>query len=303
MDAQSRGRTVLVGVDGSESASRAVRWAADEARRRAVPLRLVNAVSWLVEQDRLMEAPGEEHFRGILLDAAHGVLAEAAAAAATVAPGIEVEQQVVFGRPAPVLAGEAEHAQLLVIGDRGLGGVSGLLVGSVAVAMAAHGACPVVVVRGTVPDPGAPQRPIVVGVDGSPTSEAAIAFAYEAAAARRAPLIAVHTWQELPVDPAMGPMLDWDVIETQEREVLAERLAGWSGKYPQVRTERLVVCGRAAHVLREQSTRAQLVVVGSRGRGGFAGMLLGSVSQALLHRSGCPVAVVRPELVNRPQPA
>ena len=134
---------------------------------------------------------------------------------------------------------------------------------------------------------------MVVGVDGSPTSEAATAFAFEAASLRRVPLVAVHVWRDVLVDATMAPLLDWDVIDSDEREVLAERLAGWSEKYPDVPVRRLVARDRPARALVEESGRAQLVVVGSRGRGGFHGLLLGSVSQALLHHAHCPVAVVR----------
>jgi nucleotide-binding universal stress UspA family protein len=184
-----------------------------------------------------------------------------------------------------------------VIGDRGLGGVTGLLVGSVATALAAHAESPVVVVRANgideLPDPSAP---IVVGVDGSPVSEAALAFAYEAAAARGVPLVAVHTWWDVFVDPAVAPLLDWDAIASDERQVLAERLAGWSEKYPDVSVQPVILRDRPAHALVEQSRRAQLVVIGSRGRGGFTGLLLGLVSHAVLHRAPCPVAIIRPDV-------
>jgi len=194
-----------------------------------------------------------------------------------------------------VLLAESTRAELVVLGDRGLGGFAGLLIGSVAVALAAHAACPVVVVRGAEPDRTTSRpEPVVVGVDGSPAGEAAVAFAFEAAALRGVPLVAVHTWRDLLVDATMAPLVDWDAVEADEREVLAERLAGWGEKYPDVEVRRLVTRDRPAHALVQESGRAQLVVVGSRGRGGIAGMLLGSVSQALLHHSACPVVVTRP---------
>jgi nucleotide-binding universal stress UspA family protein len=227
-----------------------------------------------------------------MLDQARRHLAAGAALAEQESPGLDVEQQLVVGYPIEVLSAEARRAQLVVIGDRGLGGVTGLLVGSVAVALAARAECPVVVVRGEEPTID-PSLPVVVGVDGSPNSDAALAFAYEAAATRGVPLVAVHTWWDLLVDPTMAPLLDWDAIETDEREVLAERLAGWGEKYPDVRVQRLVTRDRPAHALVRESSRAQLVVVGSRGLGGFSGLLLGSVSHAVLHRAHCPVAVVR----------
>ncbi|GAA2558681.1 universal stress protein [Pseudonocardia hydrocarbonoxydans] len=290
---QHHGRTVVVGVDGSESALRAVRWSAAEADRRGVPLRIVTAFAWTHDHP-VGEFGFGRSYRDIMLDESRRYLTEAAAVAERAAEGLDVEQQLIVGFPIPVLTAEARRAQLVVIGDRGLGGVTGLLLGSVATALAAHADSPVVVVRGEDEDPD-PTAPIVVGVDGSPLSEAALAFAYETAAARGVPLIAVHSWLEVYADPTVAVLVDWDAIEADERQLLAERLAGWSEKYPDVPVQRMVPRDRAAHALVELSRRAQLVVVGSRGRGGVMGLLLGSVSHALLHRAHCPVAVVRPD--------
>ena len=295
MKRQQRGRTVVVGVDGSECALRAVRWAAEEAVRRHVPLRVVTAFEWT--HDHPMGEIGlGRSYRDIMLDESRRFLREAAAVAERAVEGLEVEQQLIVGFPIPVLTAESRTAQLVVIGHRGLGGVTGLLLGSVGTALVAQAASAVVVVRGDDEEPD-PSAPVVVGVDGSPLSDAALAFAYEAGSARRVPLLVVHTWWDVFVDPAAIPrMLDWDAIESDERRVLAERLAGWSEKYPDVAVERIVQRRRPADVLIEQSRRAQLVVVGSRGRGGFTGMLLGSVSHAVLHRAHCPVAVVRSDV-------
>jgi nucleotide-binding universal stress UspA family protein len=218
------------------------------------------------------------------------------AAAAQVPPDIDVTTELLEDYPTPRLVAESRHARLVVVGDRGLGGLAGLPVGSVAITLAAHADCPVVVVRGEEPG-GAPRSegPVVVGIDASPTSEAALAFAFEKAAARRAPLVALHsTWLELVVPPMSAFLVDWVAIETKEYEVLAERLAGWGEKFPDVPVERVVTWDRPARTLVERSDGAQLVVVGSCGRGSFAGLVLGSVSHALLHRANCPVAVIRP---------
>ena len=286
-------RTVVAGVDGSECGLQAVRWAAAEALRRQLPLRLVAAHAW--PSGGLVGDPGlGVDYRAVLRDVVLGHLATAAADARQVAPELDIEQVEVTGYPVPVLLGESAHAEIVVLGDRGLGGFTGLLIGSVAVEVTAHASCPVIVVRGSEPDRTGPRpEPVVVGVDGSPTSEAATAFAFEAASLRRVPLVAVHVWRDVLVDATMAPLLDWDVIDSDEREVLAERLAGWTEKYPDVPVRRLVARDRPARALVEESGRAQLVVVGSRGRGGFHGLLLGSVSQALLHHAHCPVAVVR----------
>jgi nucleotide-binding universal stress UspA family protein len=286
-------RAVVAGVDGSECGLQAVRWAAAEALQRQLPLRLVAAHAW--PSGGLVGDPGlGVDYRAVLRDVVLGHLATAAADARQVAPELDIEQVEVTGYPVPVLLGESAHAEIVVLGDRGLGGFTGLLIGSVAVEVTAHASCPVIVVRGSEPDRTGPRpEPVVVGVDGSPTSEAATAFAFEAASLRRVPLVAVHVWRDVLVDATMAPLLDWDVIDSDEREVLAERLAGWTEKYPDVPVRRLVARDRPARALVEESGRAQLVVVGSRGRGGFHGLLLGSVSQALLHHAHCPVAVVR----------
>ncbi|WP_245645944.1 universal stress protein [Pseudonocardia acaciae] len=165
-----------------------------------------------------------------------------------------------------------------------------------AVSLAAHAACPVVVVRGAERDRSSAELPVLVGVDGSPDSEAAVAFAYEAASVRGVPLVAVHTWSDLMFDSRVSPLIDWEALETGERELLAERLAGWTGKYPDGQVRRLVLRGLAAHALVDRADRAQLLVVGSRGRGHLAGLMFGSVSHAVLHRAPCPVAVVRADL-------
>jgi nucleotide-binding universal stress UspA family protein len=285
------GRTVVAGVDGSECGLKAVGWAAAEAARRQRPLRLVAAHTWVsggIIGDPGVGADPETVLRQVSL----GHLAVAAAAAERVAPGLDVERVEATGLAVPVLQAESTTAELVVVGDRGLGGFTGLLLGSVAVELSAHASCPVVVVR--EPERGAAgPAPVVVGVDGSPTSEAAVAFAFEEASLRQAPLVAVHVWRDVLVEPTLAPLVDWDALESDEREVLAERLAGWTGKYPDVHVSRRVVQDRPAAALVDESGHAQLVVVGSRGRGGFRGLLLGSVSQALLHHARCPVAVVR----------
>ncbi len=282
---------VVVGVDGSASATRAVRWGAAEAARRRTGLRLVNAFAWTV--DDVAARPGlEERYRTVLLDRAHGHLADAVVAAVAAEPAVEVEHQLVVGHPVAVLDAESARARLVVLGASGLGRVDSDSVGSVAAALAAHAAGPVVVVRG--PEPAAsPVRPVLVGVHSAPTSEAALAFAFDAASARRAPLLAVHTWWDLVIDLGMAPRAEWDAVEDEERLLLAERLAPWSDKYPGVPVEGLVTRDRPSHSMLQQSARAQLVVVGSRDRGRNAGSVLGSVGNAVLHRATCPVAVVR----------
>jgi nucleotide-binding universal stress UspA family protein len=285
-------RTVVVGVDGSAEALRAVRWAVPEARRRQAALRLVTAFAWT--EDRLVGLPGlgQAPYGQYLRTAAERGLAAAAAAATELDPDLRVERELILGFPGGVLVEQSQTAELLVIGDRGRGRISSALAGSVAIGVAAHAACPVVVVRGAPPAAEEP-LPVVVGVDGTPLSEAAIAFAFDAASTRRAPLVAVHTWLDELNDPALAELVDWQSAAVQAEEVLAERLAGWGEKYPDVTVQRLVARGLAGHVLLDQAARAQLVVIGTRGHGEIAGLLLDSVGNALLHGAGCPVAIVR----------
>ena len=183
-----------------------------------------------------------------------------------------------------------------MLGSRGLGGFTGLLVGSVAVAVTTHAHCPTIVVRAPSPD-AVPDRdtPVVVGLDGSPSSDAALAFAFEAAALRGVAVHAVRTWWDLTAETAWQRGLtatNLASIEAAEQRLLAEQLATCVTAHPDVPVHQMLTRDRPAHTLVQQSTNAQLVVVGTRGRGGFRGLLLGSTSQALIHHGHCPVAVV-----------
>ncbi|RKT54907.1 universal stress protein [Saccharothrix australiensis] len=281
---------IVVGVDGSASALTAVGWAAEEAARHRVPLKLVHAYLLPTRGYPDVILIGHE-VRQALEEQGRRWLAEAEAAARAAAD-VEVVVSLEHSGAAGAMVWESKRSRLVVLGSRGLGGFAGVLVGSVAVAVVTHGECPVVVVRGATPAGG----PVVVGVDGSPASEQAVAFAFEAASTRGAPLTAVHAWTDFAVDGPYGDRLavEWARVEDEERRVLAERLAGWQERYPDVRVDRVVVRERPARALPALAADARLLVVGSRGRGGFKGMLLGSTSQTLVHHSPCPLAVVRP---------
>jgi nucleotide-binding universal stress UspA family protein len=289
---------VVVGVDGSWSALKAVRWAAKEAARRDAPLRLVH-VCHLAPVRHPRQVPPPPEYQAAILEEGRYWLSEAVDAARRTEPGIAVTTDLRDGVAADVLVTESKTARLLVLGSRGLGGFASLLVGSVAVALSAHGHCPVVVMRSSSVDDKWPEDgPVVVGVDGSELSDAALTFAFEAAAARDVPVVAVHTWQDVHMAGAwtlLPGTIDWDWLQSEEEDRLDERIAGWREKYPHVDVRTLVVRGRPAGTLLEQAAGAQLVVVGSRGHGAFTGMGLGSVSQTLLHHVECPVAVARTE--------
>jgi nucleotide-binding universal stress UspA family protein len=286
---------VVVGIDGSASALNAARWAARIAIRDRLPLRLVHTYelplglpSGVTEQHSLLNALREQGRRW---------LAEAREVAAEVDPGLPTENVLKSAHTVPALVHESGDASMVVLGTRGLGAFTGLLVGCTSVAVAGQAHSPVVIVRGPAPDlPPRDTGPVVVGVDGTEVSEAAVAFAFAEASARRTDLVAVHTWTESLFEVAMaGNNAPVDLREQRQQadETLAERLAGWQEKYPDVRIQRDVVHDRPGRSLRRCSSTAQLVVVGRRGRGSFTSLLLGSTSQDLLHHALSPVAVVR----------
>lgn len=291
---------IVVGIDGSTSALQATRWAATEAVLRGLPLRLVHATDPPVIRHPTT-ATGQRDYVNALHDQGRHWVREAAAVARSVAAAVDITDVVRAGGTAGVLVEESVGAWLTVLGSRGLGGFPGLRAGSVAVAVAEYAESPVVVVRGhTVDEPPPSGGPVVVGVDGSPASEAAVDLAFDTASFRRAELIAVHCWNEVSFDGgwAVVPLAaNWPDVAEEERRLLDERMAGWQEKYPDVSVRRLVVRGRPVCALLEEAewSGAQLIVVGSRGLGGaLAGMGMGSTSQALLRYGECPVAVVRP---------
>ncbi|MGW1323193.1 universal stress protein [Streptomyces antibioticus] len=265
------GNLVVVGVDGSASSLAAVEEAAREAGRRRAELRVVHAFSWPV---RPVYSPPDPAPLERLVH-------EAAERARAVVPGLEVTEAVEKGDAVAVLEAESRTADLVVVGPRGVGGFMGVLLGSTAASLAAHSRCPVQVAR----EEPAGDGPVVLAADGSPAAEKAVEFAFSEAALRGARLLAVHVWLPDYAPAGMG-------TESAER-LLAEALAGHGESYPDVTVEQEILSGETRETLIEASRTAQLLVVGARGRGGFAGLLLGSVSQALLHHAHCPVTVVR----------
>ncbi|HEY8452355.1 MAG: universal stress protein [Micromonosporaceae bacterium] len=281
---------IVVGVDGSDAGRAAIDLAVTEARLHRRPLRLVHAFVWPILGVYTGPSPEGPPDGGLAADAER-LLAESLDHARRAGPDLTVTGEIVTGAAAPVLLDEADRAWLLVLGSRGLGGFVGLLVGSVTVQVASHVRRPLLVARGRRRDDG----PVVVGVDG-PASAAAVEFAFAEAEARGAELVAVHAWYgDLPEEVEEKLPLIYDAADVTEalRARLSEWVAEARGRHPGVRAREEVRNGRPAKTLVEASREAQLVVVGARGRGGFAGLLLGSVSQALLHHAECPVAVVR----------
>ncbi|SFR03159.1 Nucleotide-binding universal stress protein, UspA family [Lentzea waywayandensis] len=286
-------RPVVVGLDGSKSATHAVRWAAEEAARRKTGLVITHSCVLVPARTLDVIAPAESYSDGVLEEGRQW-LAEAADAAGKAAPGIDVKIELAAGDAAEQLVGRSASAGLLVLGSHGRGGFAGLLAGSTAVAVTTHAHCPVVVVRNTGADPS-PDAPVVVGLDGSPASDAALDFALDAAALRSVALHAVRTWWDITAETAWQRGLtatNLASIEAAEHRLLAEQVAGPSAARPDVPVRQFLTRDRPAHTLVEQSAHARLIVVGTRGRGGFRGLLLGSTSQALIRHAHCPVSVV-----------
>jgi nucleotide-binding universal stress UspA family protein len=280
-------RPVLVGVDGSEESLNAVRWAAAGARLRGRPLRLVNTFIGPLLTAPLV-APPYDWLPDNLREEADTLVRQAAEVARSLAPDVPVTGDVVSGPPGRLLVEMSYDAHLVAVGHRGFGGFATLLLGSVASTVAAHAHCPVVVVRSQPPGAG----PVVVGVDGSEPSGAALEFAFEEADLRGVPLHAVHAWQPPSPPWRAGLRYDADEIETAQRHQLYGWLQPAKDKHPHVPVEHHLVAGDPPTVLIEAARDASLLVIGSRGRGGLTGMVLGSVSQQVVHHAGGAVAVI-----------
>lgn len=289
-------KPIVVAVDGSESSSTAVVWAARAAAAWSVPLKIVTVVH--IPAFYYSEPYLATSFREELEATAKARLSSAMTLAQqSVDRSIEVITERHEGKVSQVLMGLSEEAKYVAVGPRGHGELTGLLVGSVTSSLASHANCPVAVVRGRTLD-GAPpvDGPIVVGVDGSECSKSAVEVAFAHASALGAPLVAVNVWSDVSVQPSLGATPEdplWSSIQEAEAAILAETLAGFQERYPDVLVERVVDRDRPVRVLSEYAERAQLLIVGNRGRGGFKGMLLGSTSNALLHSADCPVLIVR----------
>ncbi|WP_062987825.1 universal stress protein [Nocardia anaemiae] len=288
---------IVVGTDGSEAADLAVRWAAETAAQRGRRLRIVHGLDLTAGSDYgLYDVIMPPVIDAIRREGAD-TLRTARRLAQQVDPGLTVETELSEADPAHLLIELSEAAHLVAIGTAGSGGALGHH-GSTLLAVASHGRGPIVVVR----DTGTEQQtrrigPVVLGADGGPVSAAAVGAAFAEASERRTRLVAVHAWSDLYYDRFAGlpyAVSDHDA-ETVGQAILAEQLTGWQEKYPDVQVIRKVYLSGPRQALREWSRSAQLLVVGSRGRGGFRGLLLGSTSNALVQTAHCPVMVVHPQ--------
>lgn len=284
---------MLVGIDYSPDSMAAAEYAAWEAQRRRLPLRLVHAMS---PPPAYGPGFGAGWLVGAMVKDAADLLGDVTDRLLRRHPGLTITHTVVTAGPSAALVTESALASLVVVGARGTGGFPELLAGSVSSQVAAHAHASVVVYRRSGDDALPPAGPVVVGVDGSDRAAAALGFAFEEADARGVPLVAVYAW-DVPPEHNLGPITrrHYDPVEAQDQaqRVLAEAVAGWADKYPDVPvTRRAVHTLTPAAVLREAATGGGLLVAGSRGHGGFLGLLLGSVSNALVHHAPTSVAVV-----------
>ncbi|MEV6426384.1 universal stress protein [Nocardia sp. NPDC051463] len=283
---------ILAAVDGSTSSYAAVAWAAVDATLHHRKLHLLTSMAI---ETRLGPGPmlSEADVEWLRREAER-IVAEATRVARTAAPGgdLTITTEITSGLVIPTLIERSAEVRMLVVGSRGIGAFQRGLLGSVSTAVTRHAHCPVAVIHDiSAVDPVSASRPVLVGVDGTDNSVPAIELAFEEASRRKVGLVALHAWSD--TSGLDLPITGWETAQQSEQALLAEGLAGWSERYPDVEVRRIVVTDRPVHSLLEESDNAQLLIVGSHGRGGFNSMLLGSTSNALLHAAEVPMIVVR----------
>jgi nucleotide-binding universal stress UspA family protein len=285
----TRGNAIIVGYDGSAGSAEALDWAAREARLRRLELTVCHA--WTsgypaadADAGQTELTPAQADTVDLAREHAGELLAMGVRHAQACEPAMMTRLLLVCGPAARVLCEQCSGSEMLVVGSRGIGGLDGLLLGSVSLQVAAHALVPTTVVRGRWrPVPGQYPLPVVVGIDGSVGSRAALEFAVEEAALRDAPLVAVCALSDAPGVFGTARSIEADFM-TAMGKVEAD--------HPEVLVEKRVEQGAPRSALLATASNGQLLVVGARGRRGLSEMMLGSVSLALLHHAACPVTVV-----------
>ena len=257
---------IVCAVDGSDASKTAAKWAANTAVKRGIPLRLVSSYS--MPQFLYAEGmvPPQELYEDLEAETLEKI-EEAKKVAVDFVPDVDVSHQIEEGSPIDMLLDLSEQCTMIVMGSRGLGGLSGMVMGSVSAAVVSHASCPVVVVR---EDNHVTEEtkygPVVVGVDGSGVSQKAIENAFKEADARGAELIAVHTWMDMQVQASLAGLSaaqqQWQVVEEEQNALLGHRLAGWQERFPDVKVTKVVTRDRPVRALADASEGAQLLVVG-----------------------------------------
>jgi nucleotide-binding universal stress UspA family protein len=283
---------LVVGVDGSDASLLAVDWAVDEAARHGLPLRLVHASRW-ERYERALPFTGLGRPSERVL--AEHLVASAAERAGQRRPEVKVTTATVQDEAAEALLREGNNASALVTGSRGRGELTGMLLGSVGLAVAARAACPVIVVRGDKAALSGSHERILLGAGEPETGADAVRFAFREAEVRGCALDVVRAWRCPAHESADDPALADEPAHAHEERAAAQLDAALKDSmvdHPEVRVRRVTVEGPAHSVLVHRSAAADLVVVGARRRHGHLGLQLGRVSHTLLHHADCPVAVV-----------
>lgn len=298
------GTHIVVGVDGSDTSLGAAKWAAAVAGKLGRTLQLVYSTTHPVRVLGVGDPTLDQQLTESLTEDGARILSTAVDEIRQAAPDAHLTTLLGDEAPAATLLDAAQDASLIVVGATGRGSVERWLLGSTASRVVGRAHCPVVVWRGDPADPAPDTRPIVVGVDGSPASAVAIESAFEFATLTGAPITAVRAWSdEFRVDavtpdavPIAGPaamLVDWDAVARGEAAKLSEFVAPYRQRFPEVTVEEVSARGSVSRELLRALDDAQLAIVGTRGRGRFAGALLGSTSQNLLHRAERPVMICR----------
>jgi nucleotide-binding universal stress UspA family protein len=292
-------KPILVAYDGSEPSDVALRWALDEAQRRHLALTILHADTPELDLTGRTLGYYEAKIESTLADG-EAILTEGETKCAAWAPEVPISPRLVAQAPAYAVLDAMSDASMIVLGARGLEGFLELLAGSTTLQVAAHSSVPVVVVRAgrdVVAGPEAGR--VVVGVDSSDSGRDALSYAFEEASVRHVGLTALRAWQSGFFDTGakggvIPPSMEDEVLLPTEADALHDEVAGWRTKYPDVDVREVLAHAKAADALTDASRGAELVVVGSRGRGAVRTALLGSVSHAVMKHAECPVAVVRP---------
>lgn len=288
----SQQRAIVVGVDGSATSDVALDWAADKAARENRPLHLVCAYSLPMAGASPMAAPMENDLKV----GTQKIAEKAVARVHERAPEVDVTSSVRMANASVAILEAAADAGAVVVGSRGHRPLRGALLGSTALQVATHAPCPTIVVREHGTRTTSPEPRIVVGTDGSDTSQNALTYAFTQAHLRGCELVIVHAWL---LDISGGRLIEVasttaEEVEQAQRALVEQQLSDLTSRYPDVVTHQVIARDEPAALLTRLSADAELLVVGSRGRGGFRSLLLGSVSQRVLQQAECPVAVVRP---------